>query len=69
MNTETTATGYIISQVADMLGCATGTIRRWEREGKIAVPRRRKLGWRIYTTQDITAMRQIILNKRKEVEV
>lgn len=65
MPTETMPVGFIISQVADMLGCATGTIRRWEREGKIEPPKRRNLGWRIYTTEDVEAMKQIIA-KRKE---
>ena len=65
METKTTQVGYIISQVADMLWCSTGTIRRWEREGKIEPPKRRNLGWRIYTDEDISTMKQIIA-KRKE---
>ena len=64
MTTEIAPVGYIISQVADMLGCATGTIRRWEREGKIDPPKRRNLGWRIYTTEDIDAMKLIIAEKK-----
>ncbi len=66
MPTETMPTGFIISQVADMLGCATGTIRRWERDGKIKPPQRRNLGWRIYTTVDIEAMKQIIARRKED---
>lgn len=66
MPTETMPVGFIISQVADMLGCATGTIRRWEREGKIEPPKRRNLGWRIYTTEDIDAMKQIIARRKED---
>lgn len=66
MPTETAPVGFIISQVADMLGCATGTIRRWEREGKIDPPKRRTLGWRIYTTEDIEAMKRIIARRKED---
>lgn len=66
MPTEMMPAGFIISQVADMLGCATGTIRRWEREGKIEPPRRRNLGWRIYTTKDIESMKRIIARRKED---
>jgi hypothetical protein len=49
---------HTICQAAELLGVTTITLRRWEKEGKIAVAKRlaRNLN-RIYTDDDIAAIR------------
>lgn len=48
-------TTYTIGQAAQQLGVSTDTLRRWERDGRIA-PARTLKGHRRYTREDIEAL-------------
>lgn len=43
---------------AQMLGVAKGTLLEWERKGRIPPAQRDWRGWRVYTIQDIEAIRR-----------
>ena len=49
-----------ITKVADELGVTTKTISRWEKAGKIRPAKRDWRGWRIYSPDDLAAMKSLI---------
>lgn len=50
---------YKIGDVADMLGLPQSTLRFWETQFSIAVPRRNDRGTRLYTPRDIENLRML----------
>lgn len=50
---------YRISDVSDMLGLPQSTLRFWETQFSIAVPRRNDKGTRLYTPKDIENLRML----------
>ncbi|MCR5497736.1 MAG: MerR family transcriptional regulator [Paludibacteraceae bacterium] len=50
---------YKISEVAEMLGLETSTLRYWEGEFTILSPRRGNKGNRLYTDEDIENARMV----------
>ncbi len=49
-----------ITQVADQLGVTTKRISRWEKAGKIRPAKRDWRGWRVYSSNDLAAMKSLI---------
>ena len=49
-----------ITEVAKELGVTTKTITRWERAGKIKPAKRDWRGWRVYSTQELDEMKNLI---------
>ena len=49
-----------ITQVADQLGVTTKTISRWEKAGKIRPAKRDWRGWRVYSSDDLAAMKNLV---------
>ncbi len=49
-----------ITQIADQLGVTTKTISRWEKAGKIRPAKRDWRGWRVYSSNDLAAMKSLI---------
>ncbi len=54
------AVAMITLQVADELGVAENTIRKWERDGRIPVVRRDTCNRRIYRAEDVAAIREAL---------
>lgn len=50
---------YRIGDVSDMLGLPQSTLRFWETQFSIAVPRRNDKGTRLYTPKDIENLRML----------
>ena len=50
---------YQISEVADILGIPTSTLRFWESRFSVIKPNRTKKGRRIYTPEDIEKVRMV----------
>jgi DNA-binding transcriptional MerR regulator len=50
---------YSISEVAELLNISQSNLRFWEKEFKQLQPRRNKGGIRMYTTDDISLIKQI----------
>lgn len=50
---------YRIGDVSDMLGLPQSTLRFWETQFPIAVPRRNDKGTRLYTPKDIENLRML----------
>ena len=49
-----------ITKVAEQLGVTTKTISRWEKAGKIRQAKRDWRGWRVYSPDDLAAMKSLI---------
>ena len=49
-----------ITEVAKELGITTKTITRWEKAGKIRAAKRDWRGWRVYSSDDLEAMKSFI---------
>ena len=49
-----------ITKVADQLGVTTKTISRWEKAGKIRPAKRDWRGWRVYSSDDLAAMKNLV---------
>lgn len=47
-----------ISQVADIVGVSTRTIKRWEVAGKTAKAKRDCRSWRVYDYQDVYELKK-----------
>ena len=61
INPKSTVDGRLtITQVADQLGVTTKTISRWEKAGKIRPARRDWRGWRVYSSDDLAAMKNLV---------
>ena len=52
---------YNVSEVARELGMSESWLRSAEKRGKIPRARRDLNGWRIYTAEDIKALRALIV--------
>ncbi len=46
-----------ITNIATRIGVTTKTIIRWEKAGKVALPKRDWRGWRIYDKEDLKRLR------------
>jgi len=49
---------FTITQVADEVGVTSKTLARWEKTGKIRRPKRDWRGWRVYTREDVVAIKK-----------
>src|SRR3954470_16939139 len=49
-----------IKDVAEQTGVAAGTIRMWEQRYGFPAPARTASGYRIYTEQDVVAIRRVL---------
>lgn len=49
-----------ITEVAKALGVTTKTITRWEKSGKIKPAKRNWRRWRIYSNEDLEAMKSFV---------
>ena len=49
-----------ITAVAEQLGVTTKTITRWEKAGKIRRAKRDWRGWRVYSTEDVGMMKNLV---------
>ena len=49
-----------ITKVANQLGVTTKTISRWEKAGKIRPAKRDWRGWRVYSSDDLAAMKNLV---------
>ncbi|MEW5895309.1 MAG: helix-turn-helix domain-containing protein [Candidatus Omnitrophota bacterium] len=47
-----------ITEVAEEIGVTPKTLARWERNGKIQPPKRDWRGWRVYSRQDLEAIKE-----------
>ena len=66
--TRTVAEGQFISAgpVARELGIAVETLRQWERTGKIATVRRTTDGRRVFTREEVEAIREARASGQQE---
>ena len=46
-----------ITDIADRIGVTAKTIIRWEKAGKVAMPKRDWRGWRIYDKEDLKRLK------------
>ncbi len=53
-----------VSEAARELGRSEKWLRNAERKGKIPKARRDLNGWRVYTTEDIAKLRELIVGSR-----
>ena len=49
-----------ISDVADKVGVTSKTIIRWEKSGKIRIPKRDWKGWRFYSEDDLADIERFV---------
>jgi DNA-binding transcriptional MerR regulator len=49
-----------ITEVSRQLGVTAKTITRWEKTGKVKRAKRDWRGWRVYSTEDLEAMKHLI---------
>ena len=49
-----------ITEVAEQLGVTPKTITRWEKAGKIRAAKRDWRGWRVYSQEDLAAMKNLV---------
>jgi excisionase family DNA binding protein len=49
-----------ITEVAKQLGVTTKTIMRWEKAGKIKQAKRDWRGWRAYSEQELSEMKNLV---------
>ena len=49
-----------ITQAAERLGVSPKTIMRWEKAGKVKKAKRDWRGWRVYSEDDVSAMKELI---------
>lgn len=48
---------FSIQEAAENVGISKTTLHRWLRRGKVPEPRRDRNGWRIFTAQEVEAIR------------
>jgi len=58
-----------VSEAARELGRSERWLRNAERKGKIPKARRDLNGWRVYTSDDIAKLRELIIGSRKFTDV
>lgn len=57
-----------VSKAARELGCSERWLREAEREGRIPKARRNLNGWRVYTSDDIARLRELLLGSSNTTE-
>ena len=63
---EERRTHYSISEAAEELGVTPSWLRFGERLGALPRARRRRNGWRYYTSEDIECLRKLGVGERKQ---
>ncbi len=51
---------FSIQEVAENVGVSKTTLHRWLRRGRVPEPRRDRNGWRIFTAQEVEAIRSCV---------
>ncbi len=70
MSEEFSKKYYKISEVAELLGLSTPTLRFWEKKFTILKPKRNQHGVRLYTPEDIETIRLVLfLVKQKGLKI
>lgn len=49
-----------VTKVAEELGVSAKTITRWEKSGKIKKAKRDWRGWRVYSSQELEEMKNLV---------
>ena len=62
-------TGLSIKEVADQSGLAAGTIRMWEQRYGFPTPARTGSGYRVYTDDDVAALRRAMAYRHRGLSV
>lgn len=57
-----------VNQAARELGCSETFLRRAEQTGRIPRARRDMNGWRVYTVDDVVALRRVLLPSTEQLE-
>ena len=58
-----------IKDLAERTGIAAGTIRMWEQRYGFPEPARTAAGYRIYTEQDVVALRRVLAFRNRGLSV
>ena len=58
-----------IKDLAEQTGVAAGTIRMWEQRYGFPEPSRTPAGYRIYTEQDVVALRRVVAYRSRGLSV
>jgi len=61
--------GLPIREVAEQTGLAAGTIRMWEQRYGFPIPERTPAGYRIYSDEDVEALRRVVELRRGGLSV
>jgi len=61
--------GFPIKEVAERTGIAAGTIRMWEQRYGFPEPSRTAAGYRVYTEQDVVALRRVVAYRNRGLSV
>jgi DNA-binding transcriptional MerR regulator len=56
-----------VSQVARELGVSVDWLRRAEKQGRIPPAKRQLSGWRVYTSEDVVVLRDLLLSGISQV--
>ncbi len=51
---------FSIQEVAENVGVSKATLHRWLRRGRVAEPKRDRNGWRVFTAQEVEAIRSCV---------
>jgi len=54
---------YKVGWVAERLEIAVKTLKSWEERQLIPAARRNKFGWRVYTEQEFSELKELIIAK------
>jgi len=58
-----------IKEVAEQTGVAAGTIRMWEQRYGFPEPARTSAGYRVYTEEDVVALRRVVAYRSRGLSV
>ena len=58
-----------IKDLAEQTGVAAGTIRMWEQRYGFPEPARTAAGYRVYTEQDVVALRRVVAYRSRGLSV
>lgn len=61
--------GLSIKEVAEQTGVAAGTIRMWEQRYGFPEPARTSAGYRVYTAEDVAALRRVLAYRHRGLSV
>src|SRR5918995_1722853 len=64
-----TVNGLAIKEVAARTGIAAGTIRMWEQRYGFPEPERTTAGYRIYSEDDVDALRRVLAYRERGLSV